>query len=119
MHRQSVCATGGGEGTPKLTPLDEKLAGIIGEPLLSGVVTEAEGDTDLHRMTQSLRVPAGSVAVPLRVPAGVGGSAAEELCAPNVSTAPHATEPSSSGRVLTNAILQMQRETIDSINHRK
>lgn len=46
LHRQSVCATGGGKGTPELTPTDEKLAGIIGESLLSGVVTEAEGDTD-------------------------------------------------------------------------
>ncbi|KAI3353871.1 hypothetical protein L3Q82_005079 [Scortum barcoo] len=47
-RRQSVCATRRGRGTPKLTPLDEKLAGIIGESLLSGVVTEVEGDTDAH-----------------------------------------------------------------------
>ncbi len=46
LHRRSVCATGGGKGVPELTPTDEKLAGIIGESLLSGVVTEAEGDTD-------------------------------------------------------------------------
>jgi len=48
-HRQSACATGGGKGAPELTPpMDEKLAGIIGESLLSGVVTEAEGDTDVQ-----------------------------------------------------------------------
>ena len=46
-HRQSVCATGGGTGAPELTPMDERLAGIIGESLLSGVVTEADGDTDV------------------------------------------------------------------------
>ena len=44
-HRQSVCATGGGTGQPELTPLDEQLAGIIRESLLSDVVTEVEGDT--------------------------------------------------------------------------
>jgi len=27
--------------------MDERLAGIIGESLLSGVVTEADGDTDV------------------------------------------------------------------------
>ena len=28
LHRQSVCAPGGGEGAPELTPLEEKLAVI-------------------------------------------------------------------------------------------
>ncbi len=37
-----------GKATPELTPLDEKLAGIIGESLFSVVVTEAEGHTDVH-----------------------------------------------------------------------
>lgn len=32
---QSVCATGGGKGTPELNPLDERLAGIIWAHLLS------------------------------------------------------------------------------------
>ena len=45
-HRQSVCATGEGTGQSAPTPMDEKQAGIIGESLLSGVVTEVEGDTD-------------------------------------------------------------------------
>ena len=44
-HRQSVCATGGRMGQPKLTPLDEQLVGIIGKSLLSDVVMEVEGDT--------------------------------------------------------------------------
>ena len=44
-HRQSVCAMGGGTGQPELTPLDEKLAGIIRESLLSDVMMEVEGDT--------------------------------------------------------------------------
>jgi hypothetical protein len=44
----SVCATGWGKGTLELNPLDERLAGIIRESLLSGVVTEVEWDTDMQ-----------------------------------------------------------------------
>ena len=43
-HRKSVCAMGGGTGQPELIPLDEKLAGSLGESLLSGVVTEVDTD---------------------------------------------------------------------------
>ncbi len=42
----SAC-TGEGKGTPELSPLDEKIAGIVGESLLGVVVMEAEGDTDV------------------------------------------------------------------------
>ena len=46
---QSEGATGGVQGTVKLTPLDECLASIIGNCLVSGVavVPQREGDTDL------------------------------------------------------------------------
>jgi hypothetical protein len=39
---------GGGKGTPELNPFVEGLASIIGESLLSGVVTDVEGDTDMQ-----------------------------------------------------------------------
>lgn len=42
-------------------------------------------------------------------------AAAEELCTPNVSSAPRVPQPSSSC-ILTDAVLQMQRDKIDSIN---
>ena len=45
-YRQSVLITGGGSGKPPPSPLDERVAGIIGEKLLSGIVPEDEGDTD-------------------------------------------------------------------------
>lgn len=45
-HRQSIQATGGGKGVAPLSEMDNKLAVIIGEPLVSGVVGEEEGDTD-------------------------------------------------------------------------
>ena len=45
-HRQSVNATGGGPSTPDLTPIDTKVASIIGTASVSGIVSEREGDTD-------------------------------------------------------------------------
>ncbi len=44
---QSEGATGGVQGTVKLTPLDDCLASIIGNCLVSGVVPQREVDTDL------------------------------------------------------------------------
>lgn len=54
LNRQSVCATGRGKGTLELTLLDEKLSGIIGEFLLSGVVMERRGTQmcKMHLITQ-------------------------------------------------------------------
>ncbi|KAJ4940786.1 hypothetical protein JOQ06_027078 [Pogonophryne albipinna] len=109
--------------------MDERLAG---ETLLSGVVTEADGDTDVKVAPDE--PDAGS--------SGVGGQCTEEppASSPGVSTAPPASSPgvstappaSSPGRllrrapasprhllrsrVLTDAVLQMQRDTIAAIH---
>ena len=45
-YRHSVRTTGGGQGERQPSQLHQRIAGIIGETLLSGVVPEAEGDTD-------------------------------------------------------------------------
>lgn len=45
LTRKRHC-TGRGKGTPEPGPLDERLAGMIGDSLLGGVVTDAEGHTD-------------------------------------------------------------------------
>ncbi len=42
-----VCATGQGRGTPELNPLDERLAAIIGESLLSGEAMEVEVEVEV------------------------------------------------------------------------
>ena len=47
LHRQSVSATGGGTGTPELSPFDEHMASIFGEASVAGAVAEKEGDTDM------------------------------------------------------------------------
>ncbi len=46
-HRQSVAATGGGPRAPELTLLESKIATIIGDAGLCGIVPEKEGDTDV------------------------------------------------------------------------
>lgn len=46
--------------------------------------------------------------------ASCSGTAAEQPCGPSVSTA-RVYQPCSSGCVLTSAVLQMQRETIESV----
>ena len=46
LHRQSVSATGGGTGTPNLSPFDERMAPVVWEASVAGVVKEKEGDTE-------------------------------------------------------------------------
>ena len=45
-HRRSITATGGGTGGEELTPFDQRVAAIVGDTALSGVVGAHEGDTD-------------------------------------------------------------------------
>ena len=51
-HHQSVAATGGGPSTPELTAIDGKIAAIIGEASVCGIVSEKEGDTDATETTE-------------------------------------------------------------------
>jgi hypothetical protein len=44
-YRHSIHITGSGHGKPPASSLDERVAGIIGEKLLSGIVSEDEGET--------------------------------------------------------------------------
>ena len=46
-HRLSVTATGGGQRTPELSPVELRMASILGETSLSGIVSEKEGETDM------------------------------------------------------------------------
>ena len=45
-HRRSVTATGGGTGVGELSPFDLRVAALIGDTALTGVVGAHEGDTD-------------------------------------------------------------------------
>lgn len=46
-HRQSVCATGGGKGAPDLSPMETRMASILGQTSVCGIVSEREADTDV------------------------------------------------------------------------
>uniref|UniRef100_A0AAQ5WZK1 Myb/SANT-like DNA-binding domain-containing protein n=1 Tax=Amphiprion ocellaris TaxID=80972 RepID=A0AAQ5WZK1_AMPOC len=48
---QSVSATGGDRGKPEPTPLDSRIASILGTASGCGIVSEKEGDTDLAEPT--------------------------------------------------------------------
>ncbi|XP_018951036.1 myb-related transcription factor, partner of profilin-like [Cyprinus carpio] len=113
-HRQSVAATGGGPCTADLTSVDSKIAAIIGEVSVCGIVSEKEGDTDVTETTEEQVLPE-SEAVNEQEVQGEGFSDADAQ-RPAQSSAPSASGTSKSGRVLTDAVLQLQRETINAVN---
>lgn len=47
VHRQSVGRTGSGTGVDELTPLEQRVTSIVGDTLLSGIVSVAVEDSDL------------------------------------------------------------------------
>ncbi|XP_049913336.1 t-SNARE domain-containing protein 1-like [Epinephelus moara] len=119
-HRQSVSATGGGQGTPEPTPLDTKIASILGTASVCDIVSEREGDTDLAETTEetdTLELEAGDEEVPGTT---CPGTVAAGLAVPSTSalstSASRAHGAPGSGRVLTDTVLQTQRDTISAIN---
>ena len=46
-HRRSVGQTGSGAGVGELAPFEQRVAAVVGDRLLFGVVPSAEGDSDL------------------------------------------------------------------------
>ena len=52
-YRHSIHITGSGHGKPPASSLDERVAGIIGEKFISGIVREEEGDTDAGKRLKS------------------------------------------------------------------
>ncbi|CAM4568533.1 unnamed protein product [Leuciscus chuanchicus] len=113
-HRQSVAATGGSPSTADLTSVDSKIAAIIGEVSVCGIVSEKEGDTDVTETTEEQVLPE-SEAVDEQEVQGEGFSDADAQ-RPAQSSAPSAFGTCKSGRVLTDAVLQLQRETINAVN---
>ncbi|XP_041843329.1 nuclear apoptosis-inducing factor 1-like [Melanotaenia boesemani] len=108
-HRQGMCATGGGPATPNPTPLELKIASILGPASIYGIVPENEGDTDQADATAET-VTLQMEAVGEEIP----GTSTEEMVRPTTS-APRAHGTAGGGRVLTDAVLQTQRDTIDAV----
>ncbi|GAA6091139.1 myb-related transcription factor, partner of profilin-like [Tachysurus ichikawai] len=105
LPRQSMAATGGGPSTADLTSVDCKIAAIIGEVRVCGIVSEKEGDTDVTETTEE-QVLLESEAVGEQE--GLSDADAQR---PAQSSAPSASGTSKNGRVLTDAVLQLQQET--------
>ncbi|XP_074478191.1 nuclear apoptosis-inducing factor 1-like [Sebastes fasciatus] len=96
-------------GTPKLTPLETRMASILGEASVWGIVSEKEGDTDMTETTDEPVLPesgaVGDEEVPGEEVPGEGAAAAERPTVPSTSASSAHGTPGS-GRVLTDAVLQ-------------
>ncbi|XP_035850151.1 uncharacterized protein LOC118493660 [Sander lucioperca] len=114
-----MAATGGGSGAPALTPQEDRVAAIIGEELIAGVLPACEGDTNIHpdnveieesgtRETQEER-ERGDPCVASTSTAGDGARTGS--AAPRASAA----EARQTGRVLTDAVLQSQNEIVNTM----
>ena len=53
-HRRETSATGGGQTTTELSPLDNRIAIIIGDTALSGII--ADGDTDAQAGPSNIQI---------------------------------------------------------------
>ncbi|KAJ8253097.1 hypothetical protein GJAV_G00209080 [Gymnothorax javanicus] len=51
-HKVLKDLAGGGKGTSEPTPLDTKIASILGTASVCGIVSEKEGDRDLAETTE-------------------------------------------------------------------
>ncbi|KAK0146346.1 Nuclear apoptosis-inducing factor 1 [Merluccius polli] len=99
-HRRSVTATGGGTGVEELFPFDQRVACLVGDTALTGVVGAHEGDTD-HPHGSSTGPGVSTISGVSTVSTGPGISTIST--GPGVST-PAADRPT--GLVLTRAVLE-------------
>ncbi|KAK0151538.1 t-SNARE domain-containing protein 1 [Merluccius polli] len=108
-HRRSVGQTGSGAGIGELAPFEQRVAAVVGDRLLFGVVPPAEGDSDLAQdPTEDSQGPSGAKLLPEEdSQPGVSGVATAH-CPPSAA--------SGKGRVLTRAVLESQEEIIKGIN---
>ncbi|XP_039526127.1 myb-related transcription factor, partner of profilin-like [Pimephales promelas] len=116
-HRQSVGRTGGGTGADELTPFDQRVASIVGDTLISGIVSVDVGDSDMIQNCQqgTTGTTAGtstgthSESAPPEQPEPIQSSVS------GVSNAPPSAEARPSGRVLTHAVLESQQQIVRAI----
>ncbi|KAK0132137.1 hypothetical protein N1851_033056 [Merluccius polli] len=105
-HRRSVGQMGSGAGVGELASFEQRVAAVVGDRLLFGVVPPAEGDSDLAQ--DPTEGPSGTQLLPEEdSQPGVSGVATAH-CPPSAA--------SGKGRVLTRAVLESQEEIIKGIN---
>ncbi|XP_034150731.1 nuclear apoptosis-inducing factor 1-like [Esox lucius] len=112
-HRQSVGRTGGGTGTDELAPFDQRVASIVGDTLISGIVSADVGDSDIlqdcQQGTAGTSTGTHSESAPPEQPEPIQSSVSR------VSNVPPSAEARPSGRVLTHAVLESQQLIVRAI----
>ncbi|XP_039623892.1 nuclear apoptosis-inducing factor 1-like [Polypterus senegalus] len=115
-HRLHVSSTGGGTELPELTPFEQRVAAIIGDTLIVGILPAGEGDSDITAGADNNSTKAdpneenmvpgddGAASVPT-TSSGAGCS----------HTPASETGGRSSGRVLTDAVLESQNALVDAV----
>ncbi|XP_039630071.1 nuclear apoptosis-inducing factor 1-like [Polypterus senegalus] len=114
-HRLHVSSTGRGTELPELTPFEQRVAAIIGDTLIVGILPAGEGDSDITTgadnstkadPNEENMVPgdAGAASVPT-TSSGAGCS----------HTPASETGGRSSGRVLTDAVLESQNALVNAV----
>ncbi|KAL6469111.1 hypothetical protein MHYP_G00226350 [Metynnis hypsauchen] len=104
----------GGAGDIELTPFDQRVAGIVGDAALTGVVDPNVGDSDC---TQRTETGEGAQSQPAATDLGCSSSVPSTSGVTETSSAPHlpAADVRPTGRVLTTAVLQSQEEIVRGI----
>ncbi|XP_050971720.1 nuclear apoptosis-inducing factor 1-like [Labeo rohita] len=133
-HMAKVRLTGGGGPTCKLSPEDERICAIIGEGAVKGIYEE--GDTDLlsaegsedegslqRRAGHCSRTASLTAAAPaISAPEAASSSHSRPLRPPAASSPSHrarlrpSTSSSTRGSVLSEAVLQTQRDLNQSVS---
>ncbi|KAK0146659.1 t-SNARE domain-containing protein 1 [Merluccius polli] len=104
-HRRSVGQTGSGAGVGELAPFEQRVAAVVGDRLLFGVVPPAEGDSDLAQDPTEAKDQVAHNCCQKKTPS--------QACpASPLPIAPLYGK----GRVLTCAVLESQEEIIKGIN---
>uniref|UniRef100_A0A8C5CRZ1 Myb/SANT-like DNA-binding domain-containing protein n=1 Tax=Gadus morhua TaxID=8049 RepID=A0A8C5CRZ1_GADMO len=121
-HRRSVTATGGGTGVGELSPFDLRVAALIGDTALTGVVGAHEGDTDHPQDKQgegtdcSVGLGVSSVGPGVSSIGPGVSSVGPGVSSPGVSSVGlHSSADHPTGRVLTRAVLESQAEIVRAI----
>ncbi|KAL7397176.1 hypothetical protein ABVT39_018001 [Epinephelus coioides] len=121
-HRHKISATGGGQATTtQLSPIDNRIASIIGDTALCGIFPDGDTDTlptqPAVPSTSHTAETQASRACPQEPEAMEELGELEEQEQPGPSKT-HSVRPGGA-RVLTEAVLQNQQHTTNSINEIK
>ncbi|KAI2646024.1 1-(5-phosphoribosyl)-5-[(5-phosphoribosylamino)methylideneamino] imidazole-4-carboxamide isomerase [Labeo rohita] len=110
-----VGRTGGGTEVDELTPFEQRVASIVGNTLLSGIIPGAVGDSDLLQDCSKDGATAGtsndthSESTPPDQPEPIVSGVS------SVSSVPPSAEARPSGSVLTHAVLESQQQIVRAI----